>query len=83
MERIAGTKITALSPVARLDYDGHKLADQLFHAYLQQVLVDGLFHADPHPGNVFLTDEGNIALLDLGMVGHTTPRMQDNLLKIS
>jgi predicted unusual protein kinase regulating ubiquinone biosynthesis (AarF/ABC1/UbiB family) len=82
MERISGTKITALSPVARLDYDGSKLADQLFHAYLQQVLVDGLFHADPHPGNVFLTDEGNIALLDLGMVGHTTPQMQDNLLKI-
>jgi predicted unusual protein kinase regulating ubiquinone biosynthesis (AarF/ABC1/UbiB family) len=49
---------------------------------LKQVLVDGLFHADPHPGNVFLTDDGRIALLDLGMVGHTTPRMQENLLKL-
>jgi predicted unusual protein kinase regulating ubiquinone biosynthesis (AarF/ABC1/UbiB family) len=46
------------------------------------VLVDGLFHADPHPGNVFLTDDGRIALLDLGMVGHTTPSMQENLLKL-
>jgi predicted unusual protein kinase regulating ubiquinone biosynthesis (AarF/ABC1/UbiB family) len=49
---------------------------------LKQVLVDGLFHADPHPGNVFLTDDGRIALLDLGMVGHTTPGMQENLLKL-
>jgi predicted unusual protein kinase regulating ubiquinone biosynthesis (AarF/ABC1/UbiB family) len=46
------------------------------------VLVDGIFHADPHPGNVFLTDDGRIALLDLGMVGHTTPAMQQNLLKV-
>jgi ubiquinone biosynthesis protein len=44
-------------------------------------LVDGLFHADPHPGNVFLTDQGRIALLDLGMVGHTSPGMQESLLK--
>jgi predicted unusual protein kinase regulating ubiquinone biosynthesis (AarF/ABC1/UbiB family) len=41
-----------------------------------------LFHADPHPGNVFLTDASHIALLDLGMVGHTTPVMQENLLKL-
>jgi ubiquinone biosynthesis protein len=54
----------------------------LFKAYLQQVLVDGLFHADPHPGNVFITTDGRIALIDLGMVGHTAPAMQENLLKI-
>ena len=62
--------------------DGAPLAEELFKAYLKQVLVDGLFHADPHPGNVFLTDDGHIALLDLGMVGHTTPGMQENLLKL-
>ena len=45
-------------------------------------MVDGLFHADPHPGNVFLTNEHRIALLDLGMVGNTAPRMQEALLKI-
>jgi ubiquinone biosynthesis protein len=45
-------------------------------------LIDGLFHADPHPGNVFLTDEGRIALLDLGMVGHTAPAMQEKLLRL-
>jgi predicted unusual protein kinase regulating ubiquinone biosynthesis (AarF/ABC1/UbiB family) len=82
MEHIAGRKITAVGPLGRLEMNGGPLAEELFKAYLQQVLVDGLFHADPHPGNVFLTDDGRIALLDLGMVGHTTPSMQDNLLKL-
>jgi ubiquinone biosynthesis protein len=82
MEYIEGRKITSLSPLARLDLKGNTLAEELFRAYLKQVLVDGLFHADPHPGNVFLTDEGCIALLDLGMVGHTSPGMQENLVKL-
>ena len=82
MEYITGRKVTSLSPLARLDVDGSKLCEELFRAYLKQVLVDGVFHADPHPGNVFLTDEGRIALLDLGMVGHTAPQMQQNLFKL-
>src|SRR5438067_4605166 len=82
MEYIEGTKITELSPLAHLDMNGAALAEELFRAYLQQVLVDGFFHADPHPGNIFLTEDRRIALLDLGMVGHTTPSMQENLLKL-
>ncbi len=82
MDYIQGRKITALSPLARLEMKGAPLAEELFKAYLKQVLVDGLFHADPHPGNVFITDGGHIALLDLGMVGHTSPGMQENLLKL-
>jgi ubiquinone biosynthesis protein len=82
MEYVTGRKITSLSPLARLDVNGAALCEELFRAYLKQVLVDGVFHADPHPGNVFLTDEGRIALLDLGMVGHTAPQMQQNLLKL-
>ena len=82
MEYVSGRKITSLSPLARLDVKGEPLCEELFRAYLKQVLIDGLFHADPHPGNVFLTEDGRIALLDLGMVGHTTPQMQDHLLKL-
>jgi ubiquinone biosynthesis protein len=81
MEFIAGIKITALSPVARLELDGERLADALFRAYLKQMLRDGLFHADPHPGNVFLMD-GKIALIDLGMVAHVSPGLQDRLLQL-
>lgn len=82
MEYVSGRKITSLTPLDRLDVKGEPLCEELFRAYLKQVLVDGLFHADPHPGNVFLTDDHRIALLDLGMVGHTAPQMQEQLLKL-
>ncbi len=82
MDFVKGTKITSVGPLAKMEMNGEALAEELFKAYLKQVLVDGVFHADPHPGNVFLTDDGRIALLDLGMVGHITPRMQENLLKL-
>src|SRR4030095_9136598 len=82
MDNVRGRKITSIGPLGLLEMNGAPLAEELFKAYLKQVLVDGLFHADPHPGNVFLTDDGRIALLDLGMVGHTTPGMQEHLLKL-
>lgn len=82
MEYVSGRKITDITPLARLDINGEALAEELFRAYLKQVLVDGLFHADPHPGNVFLTDDSKVALLDLGMVGRTTAQLQDHLVKM-
>ncbi|HEY1172192.1 MAG TPA: AarF/UbiB family protein [Verrucomicrobiae bacterium] len=82
MTYIHGQKITEISPLLRLDFDGQALADELFKAYLKQVLVDGVFHADPHPGNVLLTDNMRVALLDLGMVDHVMPRMQESLIKL-
>ena len=82
MEYIRGKKITQISPLAQTELNGTALAEALFHAYLQQILVDGFFHADPHPGNVFLTNDKRIALLDLGMVGHIMPQLQENLLQL-
>jgi predicted unusual protein kinase regulating ubiquinone biosynthesis (AarF/ABC1/UbiB family) len=82
MDFIEGNKITELSPLTYLDLDGTALAEELFKAYLKQVLLDGTFHADPHPGNIFLTPDRCIALIDLGMVGYTTPKMQESLLKL-
>jgi predicted unusual protein kinase regulating ubiquinone biosynthesis (AarF/ABC1/UbiB family) len=82
MDYISGKKITSLTPLRLLEIDGAALADELFRAYLKQFLVDGLFHADPHPGNVLLTDDDSIGLLDLGMVGHVTRTFQDNLLRL-
>jgi predicted unusual protein kinase regulating ubiquinone biosynthesis (AarF/ABC1/UbiB family) len=82
MDYITGHKIDSVSPVALLEVDGHALAEELFRAYLKQIFVDGFFHADPHPGNVFLTDDGRIALLDLGMVDRIGPRLQEQLLQM-
>ena len=82
MEYIRGKKITSLSPLAKIELDGYQLAEHLFQAYLQQILIDGFFHADPHPGNVFLTDDRRIALIDLGMVARVAPRFQENLIQL-
>src|SRR5687767_14353468 len=82
MEYVRGKKITSLSPLTRLEIDGVALAEELFRAYLKQILVDGFFHADPHPGNVFLTDNYQVALIDLGMVGRVMPGLQEQLLQL-
>ncbi|HSJ25706.1 MAG TPA: AarF/UbiB family protein [Longimicrobiales bacterium] len=82
MDFVHGIKVTELPPVRRIELDGEELGDILFEAYLKQILVDGIFHADPHPGNVFLTDDDRIALIDLGMVGYVSEEMQQQLLKL-
>jgi len=82
MDYIAGNKIDSVSPVVLLESDGAALAEELFRAYLKQIFVDGFFHADPHPGNVFFTDDGRVALLDLGMVDRIGPRLQEQLLQM-
>ena len=82
MEFVSGRKITALSPLTKLEIDGAQLAEELHRAYLKQILIDGFFHADPHPGNVFLTDDGRLALIDLGMVARISGDMQESLLKL-
>ncbi|GAA5117367.1 AarF/ABC1/UbiB kinase family protein [Luteolibacter yonseiensis] len=82
MEYLSGTKVTSLAGTVLVDLDGDVLAEELFRAYLQQILVDGFFHADPHPGNLLLTPERNIAILDLGMIGRMNQRMRDHLLHL-
>jgi predicted unusual protein kinase regulating ubiquinone biosynthesis (AarF/ABC1/UbiB family) len=82
MDYITGTKVTALNRVTFVDLDPEGLADELIQAYLHQILIDGFFHADPHPGNVLVTDDGRLALIDLGMTGHLSPSLQDKLLKL-
>jgi predicted unusual protein kinase regulating ubiquinone biosynthesis (AarF/ABC1/UbiB family) len=82
MDYIPGKKITDISPVRLVEIDGMKLSEDLFRAYLKQILVDGFFHADPHPGNVFLTEDDRIALIDLGMVAHLNARFREQLLRM-
>ena len=82
MEFVTGKKITDLGPLRLLELDGPALSEELFRAYLKQILVDGFFHADPHPGNIFVTDDNRLALLDLGMTGHISGNFQENLLRL-
>jgi ubiquinone biosynthesis protein len=82
MDFVAARKVTDVGPLGRLEIDGVTLADQLFQGYLTQILVNGFFHADPHPGNVLLTEDRRLVLLDLGMVARITPRLQERLVRL-
>lgn len=82
MDYIRGKKVVNFTPLERLLINGHRLAEELFKAYMQQILIDGFYHADPHPGNVFITEEGRIALLDLGMVARVSEDLQRKLIRL-
>jgi len=82
MDFLPGRKVTELGPLARTDLDGEPLVDDLFRAYLQQMLADGFFHADPHPGNVLLTSDGRLALIDLGMVARLSASSRDCIVRL-
>lgn len=82
MEFIKGRKITKISPLKRLEIDGEKLCEELFRSYLKQIVVDGFLHADPHPGNIHLTEDNKIALLDMGMVAHLSRTLRENYLRL-
>lgn len=81
MEWVPGRALGSLGPLARLDLDGHGHAEDLFRAYLDQILLNGIFHADPHPGNILLMEDGRLALIDMGMVGRVSTEIQDALIK--
>jgi predicted unusual protein kinase regulating ubiquinone biosynthesis (AarF/ABC1/UbiB family) len=86
MTLVEGRSVSALGPQPGGDGNGNgegaALANQLFKAYLDQVFVHGVFHADPHPGNVLLTSDGRLALVDIGQVARVGPSLQDSLLRL-
>lgn len=82
MDRVDGVKVTELGDPERGSARRLDLAEHLFRAYLKQILEDGFFHADPHPGNVLLTADQRVGLLDLGMVGWISESMRDHLLNL-
>lgn len=80
MELVQGTKlrnVTALPEEKRL-----LLARNGLRASLKQILEDGFFHADPHPGNIFVMDDGTFTMLDWGMVGRLTPNIRLKLITL-
>ncbi|KYG74818.1 hypothetical protein MB14_06330 [Roseivirga ehrenbergii] len=82
MEFVKGQNISQINPLRKLDIDGEGLCEELFKAYLQQIVVDGFMHADPHPGNVHLTEDNRLALLDMGMVTYISEDLRKNYLKL-
>lgn len=84
MDFIEGEKITELSPIQKLDADGKELGTQLFRSFIKQILVDGFYQMDPHPGNIYLTKIDNrpyLALFDLGMVSKIPYQLQGKMIR--
>ncbi|MFQ6171149.1 ABC1 kinase family protein [Oryzobacter sp. R7] len=82
MDRVEGRKITDIGRLGLMDIDARPIVEQLFQAYLRMILDHGVLHADPHPGNLLLTDDGRLALLDFGMTASVPPRVQDQVVKL-
>ncbi|MGH8075793.1 MAG: ABC1 kinase family protein [Lysobacter sp.] len=82
MDLVAGTKVTQLSGVRRTEQPLGHLATALMRGYLDQTFVHGEIHADPHPGNLLVTPDGQLAIFDLGMIAHVPPKRRDRLLKL-
>ena len=80
MEAVEGVRIDDAEALKAEDYDPAEVCLKLSTNYMKQVLDDGFFHADPHPGNLRLRD-GQIVFLDLGMVGRLSPRDQKSFEK--
>jgi len=79
-ERIRGKKVSRLTPFDLMEHNHNELATVLTRAYLKQICVDGFWHSDPHPGNVFIEGE-QLVLLDFGMVARISGEFQDNIIK--
>ena len=76
MEWLDGTSVREVDWAAARIADRVKLADSLLQAFLEQMLQEGVFHADPHPGNVMLLADGHLALIDFGAAGRLDPVQQ-------
>ncbi|HYN24385.1 MAG TPA: AarF/ABC1/UbiB kinase family protein [Pyrinomonadaceae bacterium] len=77
---IHGTKVVDLETLRARGISPVKVNRLLVRSYLKQLLEDGFFHADPHPGNLLVMDSGHLAFFDFGMVGRITPRLQSQMI---
>jgi len=80
MEFIHGTKVTSLEELKQRGISPEKVNRLLIKTYLKQLLEDGFFHADPHPGNLLVMPDGRLAFFDFGMVGRITPKLQAKMI---
>ena len=80
MDYITGTKINDVEELDAIGVDRHQLAVNLQEAYLQMLLEDGVFHADPHPGNLAVQSDGTIVFYDFGMSGRVDEFVQNKII---
>ena len=79
LEHVEGMKITNRKKMLECGLDPAVVAEDLVKVYCQMIFVDGVYHADPHPGNIMVQPDGTIVLLDFGAVGHLPPIMRQGI----
>ena len=82
MEYIKGVRVDDVDAIRELGIDLKEISEKGFAAYLNQILVDGFFHGDPHPGNLMVTPDGELVLLDFGNVGIIRPDRRDEFMRV-
>ena len=82
LERIRGIKIGDIEALDAAGVDRHQVAENAARIILKQVLEDGFFHADPHPGNFFVMEGAVIGAMDFGMVGRVSPALRSDLMRL-
>ncbi len=81
MEYLAGTKITDQEALDEAGHDRTALAETLQRTYLEMIIEDGVFHADPHPGNLAVADDGSLIFYDFGMSGYVDAFVQEKIVE--
>ena len=81
MEYVPGTKISEIDDLDELGIDRTAVAESLQRSYLQMIVEDGVFHADPHPGNLAVQDDGTLVFYDFGMSGRVDPFIQEKIVE--
>ena len=79
MEYIHGVRVSEIQKFKKMRVDKQKIAKNVTNAFIRQVMEFGVFHADPHPGNIFVVRDSVIAMLDFGIVGKLTPELKDKI----
>jgi ubiquinone biosynthesis protein len=79
MERLEGVRIDDISGIDAIGLDRGRLAKIGVDAYFKMIFEDGFFHADPHPGNIFVMPDGRLGIMDFGIVGWLTPEVMEKM----
>jgi ubiquinone biosynthesis protein len=79
MERIEGVRIDDIDSIIQQGLDRRRLAKIGVDSYFKQILEDGFFHADPHPGNIYAMPSGQIGFVDFGIVGRVSPELRETM----
>lgn len=77
---IDGIKVSHVDELKKASIDPHEVAVSLIHFYCKQIFIDGVYHADPHPGNIIIVPGFKIAMVDYGATAHVPPHMKEGMI---